>query len=141
MLSSKTDELGIDSLIAVEINSWFLKNLEVNVPVLKILEGTTVMELRHFALKELPVELAPHALSKGFDTTSPQEIVTPLVSGVPRLVLPNLDTTSGVHSSTDVPSDKAGSSSPAESTPASPTSEVTQNFDDKRLLPRPAIAK
>ena len=141
MLSSKTDELGIDSLIAVEIRSWFLKNLEVNVPVLKILGGTTVMELLHFALKELPIELAHNALSKGFDTTSPQEIVAPLVSGVPRLVLPNLDTTSGVNSSTDVPSDKAGSSSPAESTPASPISEVTQNSDDKRLLPKPAIVK
>ena len=141
ILSSRTDELGIDSLIAVEIRSWFLKNLEVNVPVLKILGGTTVKELLQSALKELPNELVPNAVSKDSDAPSPRDIVAPLVSGVTHPLLPNLDTTSGGTSLTDVPSDKAGSSSPAKSTPASPISEITQDFDDNCLLSRPATVK
>ena len=36
VFESRTDELGIDSLIAVEIRSWFLNHLNVNIPVLKI---------------------------------------------------------------------------------------------------------
>lgn len=39
------DEMGIDSLLAVEIRSWFAKTLEVNIPVLKILSGISIKEL------------------------------------------------------------------------------------------------
>ena len=140
MLSSRTDELGIDSLIAVEIRSWLLKNLEINVPVLKILGGTTVKELVHFALKELSDELVPNAVSKSLNAPSSMDIIPPLVSGVPRPVLPNLDIISG-GTLTDVPSDKAGASSPAKSTPASVISELSQDFDEKGLLSRPAMVK
>ena len=140
MLSSRTDELGIDSLIAVEMRSWFLKNLEINVPVLKILGGTTVKELLQFALKELPNELVPNAVSKSLDTPSPRNIIAPLVSGVRRPVLPNLDIISG-GTLTGVPLDKVGSSSPAMTTPASLISELTQVFDEKDLSSRPAMVK
>ena len=37
--------LGIDSLVAVEIRSWFLKELNVDVPVLKIIGGDSIAEL------------------------------------------------------------------------------------------------
>jgi hybrid polyketide synthase / nonribosomal peptide synthetase ACE1 len=37
-------ELGIDSLMAVEIRSWFLKELDYNFPVLKILGGASAAE-------------------------------------------------------------------------------------------------
>ena len=37
--------LGIDSLVAVEIRSWFLKELSVDVPVLKIIGGDSIAEL------------------------------------------------------------------------------------------------
>lgn len=141
MLSSRTDELGIDSLIAVEIRSWFLKNVEVNVPVLKILGGTTVKELLLFALKELPNQLIPNAVSSSLDVPPLKDIIAPLVSGVPRLVISDLETTSGGTSLMDGPSDKAGSSSPAKSTPASPMSEESQGFEVKRVLSRPSIIK
>ena len=140
MLSSRTDELGIDSLIAVEIRSWFLKNLEINVPVLKILGGTTVKELLQFALKELPDELVPNAASKSLDAPSPTETIAPLISGIPRPLSPILDIVSGA-TITDVHSDKAGSSIPAKSTPASLISEISPDINDKELLSRPAIVK
>ncbi|PIA98429.1 Polyketide synthase-nonribosomal peptide synthetase [Cercospora beticola] len=37
--------LGVDSLIAVEIRSWFLKQLDVSLPVLKILGGSSVGDI------------------------------------------------------------------------------------------------
>lgn len=54
ILRLRTDELGIDSLIAVEIRTWFLKNLEVNMPVLKILGGVSTGELLDHAMENLP---------------------------------------------------------------------------------------
>jgi hybrid polyketide synthase/nonribosomal peptide synthetase ACE1 len=39
-------QLGLDSLIAVEIRTWFLKEAEVNLPVLKILSGVSVVECK-----------------------------------------------------------------------------------------------
>ncbi|OKL60321.1 hypothetical protein UA08_04451 [Talaromyces atroroseus] len=59
VLSSGADELGFDSLVAVEIRSWFLKELEVDMPVLKILGGASVSDLLIFALDKLPDELIP----------------------------------------------------------------------------------
>ena len=47
-------ELGIDSLVAVEVRSWFLKELKVDIPVLKIVSGVTLIELSEQALKKLP---------------------------------------------------------------------------------------
>ncbi len=45
ILETSLDELGMDSLIAVEIRSWFLKELGVDVPVLEILNGGSAQTL------------------------------------------------------------------------------------------------
>ncbi|KAI0544488.1 hypothetical protein F4679DRAFT_35052 [Xylaria curta] len=37
--------LGVDSLIAIEISSWFLKEAKVDVPILKVLSSSTIAEL------------------------------------------------------------------------------------------------
>ncbi|KAI3343729.1 hypothetical protein F4824DRAFT_507516 [Ustulina deusta] len=42
--------LGIDSLIAVEIRSWFLKELETDIPILKILGGVSLRDICQDAL-------------------------------------------------------------------------------------------
>lgn len=42
--------LGIDSLVAVELRSWFLKELSIDMPVLKILNGASVSDLCKDAL-------------------------------------------------------------------------------------------
>ncbi|KAL9121258.1 MAG: hypothetical protein Q9187_002183 [Circinaria calcarea] len=60
VLSSGADELGVDSLVAVEVRSWFLKELEVDMPVLKILGGATIVDLLMFAIEKLPAELTPN---------------------------------------------------------------------------------
>ncbi|THC88618.1 hypothetical protein EYZ11_011935 [Aspergillus tanneri] len=52
-------EIGIDSLVAVEVRSWFLKELQTDMPVLKILGGGSVSDLAEQASKKLPAELVP----------------------------------------------------------------------------------
>ncbi|KAH8807194.1 hypothetical protein F5884DRAFT_899634 [Xylogone sp. PMI_703] len=45
ILAYSCDSLGIDSLVAIEIQSWFQDELSVLVPVLEILNGTTLEAL------------------------------------------------------------------------------------------------
>lgn len=47
-------ELGLDSLVAVEVRSWFLKELKVDIPVLKVVNGASLAELCEQAVKKLP---------------------------------------------------------------------------------------
>ncbi|KAL2883645.1 hypothetical protein SGCOL_000789 [Colletotrichum sp. CLE4] len=46
-------DLGIDSLVAVEIRTWFLKELDTEVPIVKILGGETVLEVSAKAAKKM----------------------------------------------------------------------------------------
>ncbi|KAL8801632.1 MAG: hypothetical protein Q9182_004317 [Xanthomendoza sp. 2 TL-2023] len=50
-------ELGVDSLVAVEVRSWFLKELKVEISVLKVVGGASVAELCQLVLDKLPKEL------------------------------------------------------------------------------------
>ena len=47
-------EQGVDSLVAVDIRSWFLKELAVDVPTLKVLGGGSVADLVSTALDKMP---------------------------------------------------------------------------------------
>ena len=58
--SVRTNELGLDSLIAVNIRSWFAKNYQVNIPALKILRGASVGELAVQVLDAIPEKLIPN---------------------------------------------------------------------------------
>ncbi|KAL8704420.1 MAG: hypothetical protein Q9201_002411 [Fulgogasparrea decipioides] len=51
------DELGMDSLVAVEIRSWFLKELSADIPILKILKGSTPTALLESIWESLPSNL------------------------------------------------------------------------------------
>ncbi|KAG5655084.1 hypothetical protein KAF25_000207 [Fusarium avenaceum] len=48
---------GVDSLVGVDIRSWCIKELEVDVPVLKILGGASVIDLADYVLESLPASL------------------------------------------------------------------------------------
>ncbi|KAI1467236.1 uncharacterized protein F4812DRAFT_465308 [Daldinia caldariorum] len=51
------DHMGIDSLTAIEIRGWFMKTLDVNIPVLKIMNGGTIGELVTTATETIPSRL------------------------------------------------------------------------------------
>ncbi|KAK3305955.1 polyketide synthetase [Chaetomium strumarium] len=75
ILAANAADTGIDSLVAVEIRSWFQKEMEVDVPVLKILGGATIADLIAFAHGKLPETLTPNIGSgssgvKAGDTTT-----------------------------------------------------------------------
>ncbi|KAI9154717.1 polyketide synthase-1 [Paramyrothecium foliicola] len=47
-------EQGVDSLVAVDIRAWFLKELAVDVPTLKVLGGGSIADLVKAALDKMP---------------------------------------------------------------------------------------
>lgn len=55
----RLDSMGIDSITAVDIRSWFMKTAEVNIPVLKILNGASVGDLLAIAVQDIPPRLVP----------------------------------------------------------------------------------
>lgn len=68
--ATRLDELGIDSLMAVEIRGWLMQSLKVNYPVLKILSGISVGQLISAAVAGVTPAMAPKA------HFAPQEVVT-----------------------------------------------------------------
>lgn len=59
LMEMRSIDLGIDSLVAIDLRSWFTKNLKVNVPVLKIMGNDPTGDLVHFAVEHVPAELVP----------------------------------------------------------------------------------
>lgn len=133
MLESRTDELGIDSLIAIEIRSWFLKNLNVNVPVLKILGGILVRDLLQFALKELPKndKGGEISLSEG-----PDALLGSVQPGAS-----DQDFTSSRTPSISQTSEPTISSNRSEISAASPILEPISDLAAKSVVTRPPILK
>ncbi|KAK1996638.1 hypothetical protein LX36DRAFT_691895 [Colletotrichum falcatum] len=113
LMRMRSDEIGMDSLIAVDLRSWFLKQLSVSIPVLKILNGVSIAELVEEAVAKVSPELTPNLVKGGPVTGS-----DPPVSGL--ATAPPLRPGSARSS---VPS--SSSSDTAGTRPASRVSEVT----------------
>lgn len=58
-MNSSLDEMGLDSLLAVEIRTWWMKTVQVNISVMKILSGLTIGELVALAQQNLSADLTP----------------------------------------------------------------------------------
>ena len=63
LVGMRLDEMGIDALLAVEIRGWFMKTLEVNIPVLKIPSGILIGDLIAMARDKIPQRLVPNLKS------------------------------------------------------------------------------
>lgn len=75
LASMRLDQMGIDSLTAMEIRGWFMKTLEVNIPVLKILNGSSIGELVTIATEEVRGRRA-QAVDEGSEASATsQELV------------------------------------------------------------------
>lgn len=59
LMGTRSSDLGLDSLISVDIRSWFLKNFEVSVPVLKIMGNDTMTDLAELVAGQVPPNLLP----------------------------------------------------------------------------------
>lgn len=62
-------EMGVDSLVAVEMRSWFLKELGVDVPVMTILGGASIADLVRLVVDKLPAELLERVGGRPAPTT------------------------------------------------------------------------
>nr|AFI23579.1 PKS-NRPS hybrid [Colletotrichum higginsianum] len=72
ILASRADELGVDSLVSVDFRRWFSGEMSVEMPVLKLLGGSTVSELIAFSLEKLPPASTPD-LGSGDDEEEIEE--------------------------------------------------------------------
>lgn len=59
LLRRGTSSLGVDSLVAVEIRTWMLREFEVDMPVFRILADTSLGCIVDFTLSALPESLTP----------------------------------------------------------------------------------
>ncbi|KAM7218542.1 hypothetical protein V8F06_006146 [Rhypophila decipiens] len=60
LMGMRSNEIGLDSLVSVDIRSWFLKTIGVSIPVLLIMANdTTMASLVNLAVEGVPAELTP----------------------------------------------------------------------------------
>lgn len=67
--------MGFDSLVAVEIRSWLLKTLEVNVPVLLFLSGLSLLDICREVLGQLSDSLKPWDNDRSDDSEAKKEVI------------------------------------------------------------------
>jgi hypothetical protein len=53
-------DLGVDSLVAADLRTWFLKKLAVDVPILLMLSGSSIQAITSSAAAKLDPSRIPH---------------------------------------------------------------------------------
>ncbi|PYI16870.1 beta-ketoacyl synthase domain-containing protein [Aspergillus violaceofuscus CBS 115571] len=139
LMSRRTDELGLDSLIAVDIRSWFLKSYQVNVPVLKILGGASIAELVEQALLDLPAELIPN-LGQQTESNTREGQKEELPSSPVPGEIPGEDSPAPVSYSDSVDHLSQAESSSPEEGHLTPISSVIDELAKSTADPRPIAA-
>ncbi|KAK4500047.1 hypothetical protein PRZ48_008233 [Zasmidium cellare] len=122
-------EIGIDSLIAVEVRSWFLKEVKVDIPVLKIVGGASPAELCDMAMKKVSDEMLS-GLGSGGKPIKPAPTATTNKAADPAQV-ENLISKASARLAVPVPLLSTNSSSSV-STISSITSEVASGPASER---------
>ncbi|KAB2571139.1 PKS-NRPS hybrid synthetase psoA [Lasiodiplodia theobromae] len=84
-LTASLVEQGVDSLVAVEVRSWFLKEVDLDMPVLKVLGGASISDLLADALDRLSPELVPNL---GADPSTVSRPSPAAVAPAPKAVAP-----------------------------------------------------
>jgi acyl carrier protein len=59
LLPMRSNEIGLDSIISVDIRTWLLKEFDVAVPVLKMIGNSTVENLADHVAQNIPASLVP----------------------------------------------------------------------------------
>ena len=77
-------ELGLDSLVAVGIRTWFLQEIKVDMPVMKILGGASALELVLLAAEKIPQGILPNFGEVPRGELSPSVDVAPPSVTIPR---------------------------------------------------------
>lgn len=78
------DDLGLDSLLAVEIRTWWLKTVGVSLPVMKILSGITVGQLIASGMEGLSPDVIPSVTSEDRNEPGHTELPNPQRTETPN---------------------------------------------------------
>ncbi|KAM0339122.1 hypothetical protein ACHAPU_011075 [Fusarium lateritium] len=114
--------LGIDSLVAVELRSWFVKELAVDVPTLRILSDATIADISIEVMSKLDVSLKDHEIiSEKFDADVKQSEVSYIHVPVGPSIAIDSDETSSI-SPSEVSSEPPAETETWINTPGSPGS-------------------
>jgi thioester reductase-like protein len=73
LMAARSSGIGLDSLISVDIRSWFLKNFEVGIPVLKIMGNDTMADIAELVASQV----SPSLLSSDATVEAPPQKETP----------------------------------------------------------------
>lgn len=121
------DELGVDSLVAVEIRTWFVKSLQTNVPVLKILGGATIGEILDHAISQMSRDMTP-----GLETSATAKVTNTTPSpALPQVPVP-ASTTQGTSNS------RSSDSASGFETPTETATSVSPSPDPERIIEKAA---
>ncbi|KAL2864310.1 uncharacterized protein BJX67DRAFT_383970 [Aspergillus lucknowensis] len=138
-------ELGIDSLVAVEVRGWFLKELKTDMPVLKVLGGGSVAVLCQETLDKLPESLLAN-LGAEKKTVKPKipelKAATRKVEPAPAAIQQVDPSPSGSSQGSSAVA-SSGSQTPTD-TPATPLSKVPSDVDlamKAAQIPKPQNAE
>ncbi|KAL9039597.1 MAG: hypothetical protein Q9180_002432 [Flavoplaca navasiana] len=140
-------ELGVDSLVAVEIRSWFLKELTVDMAVLKILGGASTISLCQYAIEQAPKELLP-GISNANSPDATPETASLKVSEIPAVVVAS-PATKEIGNNTvrepvqpaSVPEDSSSSNSVAASSPSGVLESPASSVVNEEITPDPEISE
>lgn len=58
LMEMRSNEIGLDSLVSVDIRSWFLKMMGVSIPVLRIMSNNTMGSLVKLAMESLEPDVS-----------------------------------------------------------------------------------
>ena len=115
-------DLGIDSLVSVEVRSWFLKQINVDIPVLKIAGGASLSELCQKAYEKLPTKfLIGYTAPQDSTKRVVNDFKSPILSKLPR---PSDTQFNAISEGTDTSS--PGETSPALSAPSTPPTALSE---------------
>jgi hybrid polyketide synthase / nonribosomal peptide synthetase ACE1 len=136
--------LGIDSLVAVDIRSWLLKELKSAIPIFKILSGITVAELCKETVANLSEEMLPACPKDSLVPTAclskPEPPATQPLA--PQLLTPRLleRTSSDTRlSSSDTDSQMYNQWTSSQPTPESQSSAMSRSLSTAPKSPLTAI--
>jgi hybrid polyketide synthase/nonribosomal peptide synthetase ACE1 len=118
-------ELGIDSLVAVDLRAWFITEVGVDMPILKILGGASILELVTDAVARLPRTLLLMTLAESEPNSTPGVLVPNGLGGL-DLVVESAETQPTATVFSESPKDKDDSvpippPPPPQPTPPTPT--------------------
>ncbi|KAL7928326.1 putative PKS-NRPS protein [Trichoderma chlorosporum] len=101
IMDTRLDDLGMDSLVAVEVRSWFLKELSADITVLQVLSGGTTRSLLQ-PVKEKVFEVMQLSASDKPATEQPK--ATPSIQKenmTPEVIIETVDSSSSSSSVLD----------------------------------------